>query len=227
MTMAPKSNETSFSTPGRFITFEGGEGAGKSTIMHQVALALEKQGLSVVKTREPGGSMLGEHIRQWLLDKSFEAKVGDKAELLLFLAARVQHVEELIMPALKAKKVVLCDRFNDSTVAYQGAGRGLGMEYIQQLCEMACEGLTPDITLLLDIDPKVGLERTLKTAKENALAGEMDRIELEKLEFHEKVRKGFMQLAEENSDRIHVVDASQPLEAVFAQCMSIINSRRD
>lgn len=208
---------------GLFITFEGGEGAGKTSLMDKIEHDLRSKGTSVVRTREPGGTKLSEHIRHWLLDKSFDIAVGNQAEMLMFLAARAQHLEEVILPALAQGKAVLCDRFNDSTVVYQGVARGLGLEYVQNLCKVAC-GTEPDLTLFLDVDPKIGLERTRKSHKDMAKAGEMDRIESEKLEFHEKVRQGFLKLASLYPERIKVLDASQSREDVYAQAQSILEA---
>ena len=201
------------------ITFEGGEGAGKTTLINRIEEELLRHGLELVKTREPGGTKLSDHIRSWLLDRDFEIQVGSQAELLLFLAARVQHLEELIIPALKAKKVVLCDRFNDSSVVYQGLARGLGIEKIKNLCSLVCNGLEPDLTFFLDVDPAVGLERTKRTRKENAKTGEVDRIESEGLDFHRLVQKGFQDLALKDNKRIHTLDANKSEDEVFAQAM--------
>jgi dTMP kinase len=207
-----------------FITIEGGEGAGKTTLIAKLASLLQAQGHEVVKTREPGGSRLSNHIREWLLNRDVDIPIGYKAELLLFLAARAQHLEELIKPALAQGKVVICDRFNDSTVVYQGKGRGLGMEYVKKLCDLVSDEIVPDITLFLDVDPQVGLKRTRKAAKENARPGEVDRIEAERIDFHERVRQGFLTLAEQCADRIHVIDANESEDAVFKQAKQILEA---
>lgn len=206
------------------ITFEGGEGAGKTTLINRIEQALLDKGLQLVKTREPGGTKLSDHIRSWLLDRDFEIKVGKEAEVLLFLAARVQHLDELILPALRTNKIVLCDRFNDSSVVYQGLARGLGVEKIKNLCSLVCNGLEPDLTFFLDVDPAVGLMRTKRTRKENAKDGEVDRIESEGLEFHKLVQKGFRELAKAEPKRIHTLDANQSEDEVFAQAMHIIEN---
>ncbi len=210
-----------------FITIEGGEGAGKTTLIEKLAIVLESHGFEVIKTREPGGSRLSNHIRQWLLNRDADLPIGYKAELLLFLSARAQHIEELIKPALGQGKVVICDRFNDSTVVYQGLGRGLGMDYVQELCDIVCNYLVPKLTLFLDVDPQVGLMRTRKASKENARAGEMDRIEAERLDFHERVRQGFLTLAEQYPERIQVVDANQSEDAVFRQAKQLLENILD
>lgn len=208
-----------------FITFEGGEGAGKTTLIDQLIKTLSSDGIDIVKTREPGGSLLSEHIRHWLLNHDSTIKIGSSAELLLFLAARSQHLEELIIPALQTKRIVFCDRFNDSTVVYQGLARGLGMERVEELCRLVCNGIEPDLTLFLDVSPKVGLERTKKTKKENAKKGDMDRIESESIEFHTLVQQGFRQLAKQHPNRIHTLDANQPKAAVFTQAYQIIEKK--
>lgn len=208
---------------GFLITFEGGEGAGKSTLIDSVAESLTQKGYEVVKTREPGGSRLGEAIRQILLQKQGEFAIGNQAELLLFLAARAQHIEELILPALKAGKIVLCDRFNDSTVAYQGAARGLSVGQTKALCQMVCGGLEPNLTLFLDVDPEVGLLRSKKISKEHAASGQLDRIESEKVEFHERVRQAFKYIVNEEPFRVYRIDANKSQEKVLREALRAID----
>lgn len=205
-----------------FITIEGGEGAGKSTLIEKISTLLASRGYEVVKTREPGGSRLSNQIRQWLLNRDSDLPIGYKAELLLFLSARAQHLEELIRPALDQGKIVICDRFNDSTVVYQGLGRGLGMDYVKQLCDIVSEQIIPNLTIFLDVDPSVGLMRTRNASKENARPGEVDRIEAERIDFHERVRQGFLTLAKRYPERIHVIDANQSEDAVFRQAKQLI-----
>lgn len=200
---------------GKFITFEGGEGAGKSTLIQALDEALKKKGYQTLRTREPGGSAFGEQVRSWLLNRNPQIAIGSKAELLLFLAARSQHLEEIILPALNSGKIILCDRFNDSTVAYQGAARGLGVSFVQQFCDLVCDGIVPDLTFLLDIEPEEGLKRTRHAFKENAASGELDCIEKEALAFHRLVRKTLLDLAKQSPDRIVILDASQPISSVF------------
>lgn len=207
-----------------FITFEGGEGAGKTTLIQQVEKELIQRGFEVIKTREPGGSKLGNYIRQWLLDRDADITVGNQAELLLFLAARMQHIEELIKPALEQGKVVLCDRFNDSTIAYQGEARGLGFDRVKDLCEFVTSEVKPDLTFFLDVDPETGLSRTKKAHKENAKAGDVDRIEAEALDFHKKVQKGFHKLAQEDPRRFHILDANKSQPEVFKQMMQSLET---
>jgi dTMP kinase len=209
----------------RFLTVEGGEGAGKSTLLTSLAETLSSWGFQVVQTREPGGTHLGNEIRNWLLNHHQEMLIGSKAELLMFLAARAQHVEELIGPAIGTGKVVLCDRFNDSTVAYQGVARGLGFKFVQDLCAAACGTTMPDLTFYLDIDPVIGLQRTKRISKENAAAGEVDRIESEKIEFHQRVRQAFQDIARAEPERCFIIDAAQSREQVAQACKEILLER--
>lgn len=199
---------------GLFITIEGGEGCGKTTVSNRLALDLEKRGHTVLKTREPGGTSLSEHIRKLLLNPNGESTISEKAELLLFLTARAQHVEELIKPALRKGYIVICERFNDSTIAYQGCARGLGMDYVEQLCNLLFEG--PDFTLLLDIDPQDGMRRMQAEGKNP------DRIEQEKLQFHREVRQAFLHLADEYPRRIAVLDANLSIDEVVQLAMEAL-----
>jgi dTMP kinase len=197
-----------------FITFEGGEGAGKSTLIDRLAEALLKQGKNVLTTRAPGSLKLGSKIRDLLLHSEKE-EMTPKAELFLFLADRASHVEQEVKPALKAQKIVLCDRFNDSTIAYQGIARGLGEAQVAQLCAYACDGLQPDITFYLDLDPRLGLKRAKNVSPS-------DRIESETLAFHEKIRQAYLKIAKEDRKRVHVIDASRDKEHVFQDAWSIV-----
>lgn len=205
-----------------FITCEGGEGSGKSTLIERLAHTLKKRGYDVVTTREPGGIPLGERIRQLLLRTNGNETIGSKAELLLFLAARAQHIDELIKPALDAGKIVLCDRFNDSTVAYQGYARGLGIEAVQRLCNFVCNGIEPDLTLFLDVDPTEGLQRSQRLDKDTSAAGQVDRIEGEQLEFHQRVRQGMRRLVAQFPERMRVIDAHQPQDTVFETALKFL-----
>ncbi len=202
---------------GLFITFEGGDGAGKTTLIDQVFSQLQQRSLKVMKTRAPGGTKAGESIRELILHYK-DVSVLPRTELLLYLADRAQHVEEVIRPALKEGYIVLCDRFNDSTVAYQGAGRGIDISTVKELCNFATNNLQPNLTLYLDLDPKLGLERVHK------LGTGKDRIEQEKLSFHDKIRHAFHTIAEEEPERFHLVDASRPPEEVFLKAMHIIHA---
>jgi dTMP kinase len=212
---------------GHFITLEGGEGSGKTTLLNQLAAFLRQQGYEVVTTREPGGTRLGETIRDWVLHHDTQLRMGNVSELLLFLAARAQHIEELIVPALEANKIVLCDRFNDSTIAYQGIARGLGLDYVKQLCHLVCGKVMPQLTLFLNVPPKEGLTRSRLVNKEHALSGELDRIESEHLAFHLKIQEAFELLAQQEPQRIRVIDASQPQAEVLKEAMQIIGLFRN
>lgn len=190
---------------GRFITFEGGEGCGKSTQVKRLAAALEAKGVKVLLTREPGGTRLAEMIRTLLKDETEDPPV-DRAELLLFLAARAQLVRNVIRPALDAGTWVLSDRFSDSTIAYQGYGRGLSVDFVKAANEFACEGLTPDLTFLLDVEPSVAAQRM--RGREAATNTSADRIERAGDDFHARLRRGFHELAEANPSRIVTIDAT-------------------
>lgn len=186
---------------GLFLTFEGGEGSGKSTQAKRLQAWLEAKGYSVVLTREPGGTPLGVRIRQLLLESS--EPLGDRAELLLYEADRAHHVESKILPALKAGKIVLCDRYTDSSLVYQGMCRGLGVAQTDALNRFATGGLAPDLVFVLDIPAPLGLERV--RARQKAL----DRMEREELSFHKKVRSGFLKLARKAASRYVVLDARE------------------
>lgn len=202
---------------GLFVSFEGGDGAGKTTLINRIEAELKKKALSYLRTREPGGSALGEELRHLLLHS--EHPLSPYTELALFLAARAQHIHERIRPALEAGKIVLCDRFNDSTVAYQGFGRQLGGEKVQYLCEQFCEGVIPQLTFYLDIDPLMGLERAKKQSQ-----GSLDRIEVEQLDYHHLVRQGFLQIAKQEPMRMRVIDASRSADVVFQEVAAILQS---
>jgi len=201
---------------GRFITFEGVEGCGKTTQIARLERYLEGQGYSVFVTREPGGTPLAEAIRELLLDVA-HGTMAPTTELLLYEAARAQHVAERIRPALAAGQVVLCDRFADSTTAYQGAGRGLHEETVVSLHHVATGGIWPDCTLLLDLAAAEGLERVRRR-------GGSDRIQEETLAFHERVRQGFLCLAAREPQRIRIIDAAQSIEEVAQTICSHIRT---
>jgi len=202
-----------------FVTFEGGEGAGKTTLIRRLEQELNQRRYPTLQTREPGGSPLGEKIRQLLLQADGHAAIGPRAELLLFLAGRAQHLEEVIRPALSAGKTVLCDRFNDSSVAYQGIARGLGQAYVQNLCDQICQNTFPDLTFFLDLDPTIGMQRAHKEKRV------MDRLENEQEDFHQRVREGFLQLARENPKRMSVIDASASPDEVFKQTWALLEKK--
>lgn len=201
---------------GLFITIEGGDGAGKSTFAGNLAVALEEKGYCVYRTREPGGTALSEEIRKIILNPNSPFKIGERAELLLFLAARAQHIEETILPALREKKVVICERFNDSTVAYQGAARHLGMGHVEALCSLATN-LEPDKSFFLDIDPEEGLRRAKEKRNQP-----LDRLELEQLQFHRDVRQAFLHLADCHCDRISVIDATESPEEMVDKALKAL-----
>ena len=190
---------------GKFITFEGGEGCGKSTQVQRLKAALERKGISVLLTREPGGTRLAEQIRSLLKDET-EDPPCDRAELLLFLAARAQLVKNVIRPALAAGTWVVSDRFSDSTLAYQGYGRGLSLDVISAANDFACEGLKPDRTILLDVDPVTS--RARMRGREASTNTKADRIERAGDDFHARLRKGFLELAAAEPSRIVTIDAS-------------------
>ena len=206
---------------GRFITFEGGEGCGKSTQVVRLAAALEARGLKVLLTREPGGTRLSELIRTLLKDEAEDPPV-DRAELLLFLAARAQLVRNVIAPALEAGTWVISDRFSDSTIAYQGYGRGLPVDFVRQANDFACEGLRPDLTFLLDLDPATA-ERRMR-GREAATNTSADRIERAGSGFHARLRRGFLELAAADAPRFSVVDASKSPDevagVVLGECLA-------
>ncbi|MCR5752100.1 MAG: dTMP kinase [Kiritimatiellae bacterium] len=199
---------------GKFITFEGGECCGKSTQVKLLREALEKEGVEVVLTREPGGTWLSEQIRTLIKDQDEDAPC-DRAELLLFLAARAQLVKNVIKPALARGAWVISDRFSDSTLAYQGYGRGLSLEVISIANDFACEGLKPDLTILLSVDPSVASSRMIgRTA---ATKVPEDRIERAGGEFHSRLRRGFAEIANAEPWRVVTVDANGTPEKVWEE----------
>ncbi len=200
---------------GRFITIEGLEGTGKSTNMAFATEYLRDLGETVLVTREPGGTELAEQLRELLLQPRDEP-IGDMSELLMIFAARAQHLERVIQPALASGTWVVCDRFTDATYAYQGAGRQLGAERISQLETLVQGSLRPDLTLILDIDPAMGLGR----ARER---GDPDRFEQEEIAFFNRVRACYRRLAEEQPRRCRLIDAGRPLEAVQEQLRHHLN----
>lgn len=196
---------------GYFITFEGSEGCGKTTQIEALAKALESQGKTVLITREPGGTLIGEKIRNLLQDPSHENEISDMAELLLFSASRAELIASRIQPALKRGEIVICDRFYDSTYVYQGLGRAIGMEIVEQLNQITVGTLKPDLTILLDLDAKVGIERA-----KFRQSGELDRIENESLAFFEAVRNGYLELAKKEPERFKTIDGLLSVDAIKA-----------
>lgn len=199
---------------GRFITFEGGEGCGKSTQVKRLKEVLEADGVDVLLTREPGGTWLSEEIRRLIKDQAVDAPC-DRSELLLFLAARAQLVRNVIRPALEAGTWVISDRFSDSTLAYQGYGRGLPLDILKAANDFACEGLKPDLTLLLKVSPDVAAARMRR--RESATNTTADRIELAGEDFHSRLRRGFDELAAAEPDRIVTIDANGTPDDVWEQ----------
>lgn len=195
-----------------FVTFEGPEGGGKSTVLREISERLEERGIKHVLTREPGSGSLGKEIRRLLLE---EDHVDPRAELFLFLADRAQHVENLVRPTLESGQWVLCDRYADSTVVYQGHARGFDLEQLVHLNSFATRGLQPDLTLLFDLDPAVGLARR----------GDLDRLDQEPIEFHQRVREGFLIEARKDPRRWVIVDAQSTLSEVIESCWALIAAR--
>jgi dTMP kinase len=201
---------------GLFITLEGIEGSGKSTQIRHLADVLTKAGYRVLQTREPGGTATAEAIRQILLTTSSHEPLTPQAEALLILAARCQHVMHLILPALQRGTVVLCDRFSDSTFAYQGFARGLDLQWLRAANEVATGGLTPDLTVVLDLPVSVGL------ARRQADHGQQNRLDHEAERFHRKVRRGFLALAAEEPRRMKIVNANRPAQEVGDELTEIV-----
>ncbi len=199
---------------GHFITMEGVDGSGKTTQLQLTARYLLDCGYDVVTTREPGGTGMAERIRDLVLDA--DAAVNPRAEVLLYLAARAEHVETVIKPALQAGKLVLCDRFADSTMVYQGFVRGILPEKVAELCDFAAEGITPELTIMLDAAPEALLQR-------RTVRGVNDRFEQEGLDFQKKVRDGFLMLASREPARIKRVNALQNVEAVQADIRKLLH----
>lgn len=198
-----------------FITFEGPEGSGKTSVIQNIYKVLQDSGQDVIVTREPGGVKISEEIRNILLDNQ-HLGMDQKTEALLFAASRRQHVIEVIKPALEAHQTVLCDRYIDSSLAYQGHARGIGIEEVYQLNLFAIESLMPDLTLFIDVRPEVGLARVKNNQRE------MDRLDNESLTFHEKVYEGYLKLAEIEPDRIKIINGNQPIENVVQDALKHI-----
>lgn len=207
----------------RFITLEGGDGSGKTTHLRAVREQVESRGYSCVVTREPGGTALGTTIRQVLLGADIEP-LASRAELFLYLADRAQHVSRVIVSALESGKIVLCDRYTDSTIAYQGYGRGIPLDLLRQLNAVADGGVRPDLTLLLDCPVETGLRRSADRRLQTASGrGPEDRFERETVEFHERVRAGFLEMARSEPARFRVIDAARPTADVAHEIRTIID----
>jgi dTMP kinase len=202
---------------GFLLSFEGIEGCGKTTQLRRLARWLRSLGYLVVETREPGGSSISEQIRSVLLEVANRG-MEPKCELLLYLASRAQHLADIIRPSMEKGAIVLCDRFMDATVAYQGVGRGLGTSVVRRLNQFAAGGVVPNLTLLLDIQVPIGLERKRR-------AGGLDRLDLEREMFHESVRKGYLRIAKQDPRRVRVIDGSAPPDEVTRAVQGIVEAR--
>ncbi|MBS5984714.1 dTMP kinase [Clostridium butyricum] len=204
---------------GLFIVFEGGEGTGKTTAIESIYDWIQEKDLKCIKTREPGGIKISEEIRQVILDKD-NTKMDGRTEALLYAAARRQHLVEKVIPALNEGYVVLCDRFIDSSLAYQGFARGLGIDEVMIINKFAIGEYMPDLSILFDLEPKIGLER-ISTSGER----EINRLDLEKIDFHEKVREGYNKVYKENRDRIVKINAAQSKEGVLKEIKKILENK--
>jgi dTMP kinase len=206
---------------GFFMTFEGIEGCGKSTHVTLLAQALRTRGYDVIATREPGGTSIGQTLREILLH-SATTPLAQGTELLLMLADRAQHVQDVISPGLREGKVVISDRFVDSTVAYQGHGRGIERELLARLNTFACNGCLPVLTILLDLPVEEGLRRALKR---RGAAEAADHFEAESVAFHQRVREGFLTVAHAEPQRVYVLDSRQPIEAIHQEIVTVVLER--
>lgn len=203
---------------GKFITVEGGEGSGKTTVIQRLKEYLSDKSLDFIVTREPGGIEIAEQIRNVILDTR-NTSMDARTEALLYAASRRQHMAERVIPALNEGKIVICDRFIDSSLVYQGHARGIGMDKVMAINEFAIEGYMPDVTLYLDIDPESGLKRIHKNEDR-----EVNRLDLEAMDFHYKVREGYMKLMEQFPERIRKIDASGNCDEVFEAVRTAIDS---
>ena len=200
---------------GLFITFEGTDGAGKTTQIQRLSADLRQVGHDICLTREPGGTPISEQIRDMLLNPD-HSEMAATTELLLYAASRAQHVSEVIKPALEAGKIVISSRFADAMVVYQGYGRGLDLEQINRLNRIATEGVTPDVTFVLDLPVEIGLQRVQKSR------GGLDRLEREKIEFHQRLRDGYRALAQQEPQRLKIIDARATPDQVYAQIQEAV-----
>ncbi|KWX86056.1 thymidylate kinase [Paenibacillus riograndensis] len=204
---------------GFFITLEGGDGSGKTTVLGRVAAYLQNHSMPYLITREPGGIEIAEKIRSIILDPAHTA-MDARTEALLYAASRSQHLAEVVEPALKEGLTVLCDRFVDSSLVYQGYARGLGIEEVRSINQFATGGLMPDLTFYLDVDPEVGLSRIAATQDR-----EVNRLDLESMAFHQKVREGYRQVVESDPQRIVVLDANRPIHMVEQDIVQTLKDR--
>ena len=204
---------------GLFIVFEGGEGTGKTTAIESIYDWIIERGFKCVKTREPGGIKIAEEIRQVILNKE-NTNMDGRTEALLYAAARRQHLVEKVIPALENGEIVLCDRFIDSSLAYQGYARNLGIDEVMSINKFAIGNYMPDLSILFDLDPKIGLKRISMSGER-----EVNRLDLEKIEFHEKVREGYSKVYDHNKDRIIKINAEQTKEDIVAEIKEILKSK--
>lgn len=206
-----------------FITLEGIEGSGKTTQIDRLAEFLEANGMKCVTTRQPGGTVIGENIRSILLNPANHT-LQPMTELLLYLADRAQHINEIIRPALAAGKTVICDRYFDATLVYQGYARGLSVQLLLELHQILFDNLKPDVTLLLDLSPRQGLERAWQQLNSGQRVGHESRFENEAVAFHKKVRTGYLELARLEPQRFRIIDAAQSPDQVFAEISKTLSS---
>ncbi len=210
---------------GIFITFEGGEGAGKTTQIERLEHLLSSKGLTVIRTREPGGTPEAESIRSLLVQRG-GGEWDAMAEVLLFSAARVMHVKDVIKPAIDAGHVVICDRFSDSTMAYQGYGHGFSRDKINKIDALAIDNFKPDLTFILDLDVEIGLSRSKRRLNsEEGAQNTEDRFERMEIDFHKRLRQGFVEIAANEPARCHVIDATQSADDVFAAICKIVDEK--
>ncbi|HET6490372.1 MAG TPA: dTMP kinase [Syntrophales bacterium] len=208
---------------GWFISFEGVEGSGKTTQIRLAGQFLQNKGYPVVMTQEPGGTPLGDRIREILLNRGgFD--ISGNAEVFLFAAARAQHTDSVILPALEKGEVVLCDRFSDATVAYQAYGRGLPLEAVREVCRLASRGISPHLTLLFDLPVETGLERAFRRIASRDEDRREDRFEREHLDFHRRIREGYLSIAREEPHRVKVIDASRDIDSTRREVGFILSS---
>jgi dTMP kinase len=207
-----------FNVTGRFITFEGPEGSGKTSVIDAVRAFLTQQGYDILTTREPGGSIIAEEIRDILLNKD-HTEMAASTEALLFAASRAQHYYEVIVPALEAGKIILCDRFLDSSLAYQGHARGLGIDDVLHINEFGIGKRMPDVTIFIDVPPSVGLARVF-----NNDGRKVDRLDLETIAFHEQVYAGYQELARRFDNRFVVIDGTNDIETVIEDTLQVLQS---
>jgi dTMP kinase len=205
---------------GYFITFEGSEGCGKTTQIEALAKAFNSMGKTVVITREPGGTLIGEKIRNLLQDPSYKNEISDITELLLFCASRAELIASCIQPALDRGEIVICDRFYDSTYVYQGLGRAIEMDTVEKLNQITVGTLKPDLTILLDLDTKIGIQRA-----KNRQSGELDRIENESLAFFEAVRNGYLEIAKKEPARFKVIDGELSVATIQEMIWETVKSK--